>query len=145
MAILEYVPGIKIAIQVGGVDCVEYDDPDPEDEEAPSCPTSTKYIESITDAEFAIHYVVGSKYFWGYKDHTLTFYIYIDGKRFSGFNVRPRMCVDKRHTSRYTRLDSGSWVRQKPRFSAVRTGKWAYGYRLYILAISSSFRSRLAN
>ena len=82
MAILKDVPGLQVMVQVGGVDCVEYDEAEPENTQGSSSPLSTKYIESISDAEFAIHMVGGSDFIWGNKDYSLEFDFYINGKLF---------------------------------------------------------------
>ena len=125
MAILDAVPGIKVTVRVGNADCVEYDDPDPENPQGSSftCPTSIKYIEAITDAEFGIRYAVDSSYAWGYQDHKLKLSIRIDGKHFKSPVVSPeypkgcRLSMDER-------TDHGTWVRRKPKFSPMSTGEW---------------------
>ncbi|RYO87780.1 hypothetical protein DL766_004622 [Monosporascus sp. MC13-8B] len=60
MAVLD-VPGIEVAVQISGRDVVEYDGTDAP-EHVRSCPTSSKHIESIDDAEFAIRYGYGIPY-----------------------------------------------------------------------------------
>ena len=124
MAILDAVPGIKVTVRVGNADCVEYDDPDPENPQGSSftCPTSIKYIEAITDAEFGIRYAVDSSYAWGYRNHILELSIRIDGKHFTSPFLSPdypkgcRLSMDER-------TDDGRWVRRKPKFSPVSTGE----------------------
>ncbi|KAI3336614.1 hypothetical protein HD806DRAFT_11720 [Xylariaceae sp. AK1471] len=96
MAILEEVPGIEVAVQIDGKDVIEYD---PNDEEERSlatgtqCPTVTKYIECVNDAEFAIRMTASLGYKWGYKNHSLIFRVSIDGVahhgRFLGKPVSP--------------------------------------------------------
>lgn len=129
MAILEDVPGIKVTIRVGGVNCTEYDDPDAEDEQT-SCSTSSKYIESVDDSEFSIHWEVNSDYAWGPKPYLLDADIYIDGHWLMGsvVSVARLSNIDgKCEVSNFgaTRLcpETGSWVVRKPKFSAVKIGK----------------------
>ncbi|EMR67008.1 hypothetical protein MGN70_000292 [Eutypa lata] len=126
MAILEDVPGIKVTIRVGGVNCTEYDDPDAEDEQT-SCSTSSKYIESVDDSEFSIHWEVNSDYAWGPKPYLLDADIYIDGHWLMGsvVSVARLSNIDgKCEVSNFgaTRLcpETGSWVVRKPKFSAVK-------------------------
>lgn len=83
MAILDDVPGIEVAVQINGQDVVEYDDPDASELDAP-CPTSSKYIECIDDAVFAIRCRATSHYKWGYKNHSLHFRAMADGCRLTG-------------------------------------------------------------
>ncbi|RYP42119.1 hypothetical protein DL767_000484 [Monosporascus sp. MG133] len=79
MAILQELPGVKVTVRVEGKDCVEYEDPDAADIQT-SCPTSTKYIESVDDAEFCIHFHVDSDYNWDYKKHFLDVAVYVDNQ-----------------------------------------------------------------
>ncbi|KAK7756490.1 hypothetical protein SLS62_001324 [Diatrype stigma] len=68
MAVLDKVPGIEVTVQINGQDVVEYNDPDASEFDA-TFPTSSKYIECVDDAEFAVQYHVTNEYKWGYKDH----------------------------------------------------------------------------
>ncbi|RYP70640.1 hypothetical protein DL771_005353 [Monosporascus sp. 5C6A] len=77
MAILEGLPGVKVTVRVEGKDCVEYEDPDAADIQS-TCPTASKYIESVDDAEFSIHFHVGSDYNWDYKEHSLDVSVDVD-------------------------------------------------------------------
>ncbi|RYP63307.1 hypothetical protein DL771_009339 [Monosporascus sp. 5C6A] len=84
MAVLDEVPGIEVAVQINGRNVVEYDDPDASEQARP-CPTSSKYIESIDDAEFTIRYTASLDYNWeGYQDHVLRFRAFADGFKLSG-------------------------------------------------------------
>ncbi|RYP24432.1 hypothetical protein DL767_008602 [Monosporascus sp. MG133] len=84
MAVLNDIPGIEVAVQINGQDVVEYDDPDAS-EHVRSCATSSKYIESIDDAEFTIRYKASLDYNWeGCRDHVLRFRAFADGLKLSG-------------------------------------------------------------
>ncbi|RYP67867.1 hypothetical protein DL769_005656 [Monosporascus sp. CRB-8-3] len=84
MAVLDDIPGIEVAVQINGWDVVEYDDPDAS-EHVRSCPTSSKYIESIDDTEFTIRYKASLGYNWeGCRDHVLRFRTFADGLKLSG-------------------------------------------------------------
>ncbi|RYP07243.1 hypothetical protein DL764_002630 [Monosporascus ibericus] len=84
MAVLDDVPGVEVAVQINGQDVVEYDDPDAS-EHVRSCPTSSKYIESIDDAEFTIRYKASLDYNWeGCGDHVRRFRTFADSLKLSG-------------------------------------------------------------
>ncbi|KAI0136861.1 hypothetical protein BJ170DRAFT_589823 [Xylariales sp. AK1849] len=132
MTINEDVPGIEIAVQIGGVDATEYEADDAGDEEA-ACPTLTKFIECVDDALFSLRMRVDDTYDWGYKDHSLSIDVHLDGQwmRARIFNkaglkatmfdryklsseavIRGREEVDDR---------TGQWVLRKFQFSTVKT------------------------
>ncbi|KAK6199637.1 Peptidyl-prolyl cis-trans isomerase cyp10 [Pestalotiopsis sp. IQ-011] len=79
--IIDEVPGLKVAVQMGGVDVKEYDAPEAGDDDQ-DCPTLTKYIECIDDAFFAVRYRVNDQYRLGdHKNpHSLRFKIKVDGR-----------------------------------------------------------------
>ncbi|RYP53174.1 hypothetical protein DL768_001767 [Monosporascus sp. mg162] len=79
MAILEELPGVKVTVRVEGKDCVEYEDPDAADIQT-SRPTSSKYIESVDDAEFCVHFHMDSNYNWDYREHCLVVAVYADNQ-----------------------------------------------------------------
>jgi hypothetical protein len=77
MAILESVPGIKVTVRVGGTEALEYNDPDATENQW-ECPTSSKYIESVDDTEFAIIIEVESNYDFNNNTHFLHSWVYVD-------------------------------------------------------------------
>lgn len=121
MAILEGVPGINVTVKIGDATCTEYEYPEPGDTHA----SSSKYIESIDDAEFGICCKISPEYSWGLERHALEFRVYIDGHVFDGILLtRPMVgehgeihLWDRKH-----RTETGTWVAQKPKFSIVTTG-----------------------
>ncbi|KAI0133261.1 hypothetical protein F4776DRAFT_664024 [Hypoxylon sp. NC0597] len=126
MAILEDVPGIKVTVRVGGVDCVEYDDPEVP-EKQPAQPTSSKYIESPNDAEFTMVITVDHNYKWGYKNHILSFDTYVDSKWVDSPIIKESHI---RANSQHERVvegksifheTTGTWSMHGLRFSAVKT------------------------
>lgn len=127
MAILEDRPGIKVYVRIGDAECAEYDDPDIEGEQT-SCPTSSKYIESVDDAEFGVRFEVTPDYKWDYKNHDLVFYCYLDGKYFGGLVTKRSSDNAPFHTKddlseQISRTETGNWVSRKAKFSAVKIGK----------------------
>ena len=123
MAILRDVPGLQVMVQVGGVDCVEYDDPGPEVTKDSSSPTSTKYVEAISDAEFSIHFVIDSDFVWGNENYSLLFDFCVDSKLFTSFAIPQDKYVDTSYSKRQTCTDSGTWALAAPKFSAVKMSK----------------------
>ncbi|ORY60031.1 uncharacterized protein BCR38DRAFT_375017 [Pseudomassariella vexata] len=126
MTIIEDVPGVEIAVQIGGADVVEYDALDADGDE-PVCPTITKYIECIDDAHFVIRTRIDNFYHWGYKDHVLSLQLYIDG---TWINARICRASDTRRTGyRENKISgreepsgpNGQWVLRKFKFSSVHT------------------------
>ncbi|KAI0476945.1 hypothetical protein F4859DRAFT_68656 [Xylaria cf. heliscus] len=82
MAILKNIPGLEVTVQVAGTELVEYDADEEETKslaESTTCPTATKYIQCIDEAEFAIKIVASRRYAWRYKKHSLYFGVHIDG------------------------------------------------------------------
>ncbi|KAI0013893.1 hypothetical protein F4779DRAFT_561793 [Xylariaceae sp. FL0662B] len=131
MAVLEDVPGVKITVQVNSQDVKEYDDPDALElgqvASESGCPTSCKYIESIDDAEFGIKITATSDYEWGYKDHSLTVYLRVDGNYIGGRIIKEQDVLRpgdftsliqsyERHCER-----SNRWYSHKLKFSAINT------------------------
>ncbi|KAI1252145.1 hypothetical protein MGN70_006718 [Eutypa lata] len=118
MAILDDVPGIEVAVQINGQDVVEYDDPDASELDAP-CPTSSKYIECIDDAVFAIRCRATSHYKWGYKNHSLHFRAMADGFDDSKpervkEDIKAAEHLGLIEISVYRTINNGSYVRKCP-------------------------------
>ncbi|KAK7755037.1 hypothetical protein SLS62_002852 [Diatrype stigma] len=122
MAILDGAPGIKVTVKIGDATCIEYDDPEPDDMHA-SCPTVSKYIESIDDVEFGVCCEMGPDYAWGFKNHSLRFAVYIDGNYFDSFLLRWSAHGYDAYSiwSQHVRTETGGWVTRKPKFSTVTT------------------------
>jgi hypothetical protein len=76
MAILPTWPGIKISITCNGAILQEYND----DDDEPQPGTVTKYIESISGAEFGIHWDITSPW----PPYTVLFEYFLDQKKASG-------------------------------------------------------------
>lgn len=79
MAVLEDVPGVKVTVCINGVDRPEYEDPDAEDAQGDVF-ISSKFIESVDDAEFEIRFWVDSKYDFRNDDHCLAIHTTVDGE-----------------------------------------------------------------
>lgn len=130
MAVLEGVPGIKVTVKIEDATCIEYDDPqhndlEPDDTYYP-CPTVSKYIESIDNAEFGILCEIGPEYAWGFRNHVLDIVVRIDGNHFESMLVKKptadRDCVKYCMRYQIIRTETGSWVTRTPKFSTVTTG-----------------------
>ncbi|KAI8626794.1 hypothetical protein F5Y19DRAFT_466110 [Xylariaceae sp. FL1651] len=129
MAILEDVPGLEVRVQIGSKDATEYDERPATTQQPPgpdaTCPTVTKYIECISDAEFGIKTIIGDEYEWGYRGHSLRTTIRIDNYPASGTifteNSSRHHCEHvKRGKVAYCQ-QSRQWRRYKFRFSDVST------------------------
>ncbi|KAJ2986948.1 hypothetical protein NUW58_g4784 [Xylaria curta] len=119
MAILEDVPGIEVAVQIAGNDAVEYDANDNDIVNA-TCPTVTKYVECVDDAEFAIRIATKRDYAWGYKNHRVSYGVYIDGQPVASknFSHPSQKTVDSKVAFC---SQSQQWNGYKLRFSAIST------------------------
>lgn len=117
----EDVPGIEVAVQIGGVDAVEYDcAPEAEDDWT----KVTKYIECSDGAEFSVRVRVSNTYDWTYNNHCLSAFCYVDGKwvRTPVFHNPNRF-----HRTRTVATiegpeeqdNHGQWSRRNFRFSSV--------------------------
>ncbi|THY50640.1 hypothetical protein D6C97_06964 [Aureobasidium pullulans] len=115
MAILDSLPGVEITVVVDGEDLHEYQDTDMEDEEN----TVTKYVEAVTDANFAIK-IKGSQEL-EYKGDCLSLDVLVDGLRIE----RPLIGRERTRKGSYTRLVEGLNVRagymRKLRFNTLET------------------------
>ncbi|RYP72241.1 hypothetical protein DL770_007985 [Monosporascus sp. CRB-9-2] len=125
MAVLDDVPGIEVAVQINGRDVIEYDDPDASNH-VRSCPTSSKYIESIDDAEFTIRYKASLDYNWeGCRDHVLRFRAFADGLKLSGkvFSKTDALygrCIHAEGFSKYD-TETKSTYKYNCKFSPIST------------------------
>ncbi|KAI0107095.1 hypothetical protein GGR51DRAFT_559780 [Nemania sp. FL0031] len=91
MAIHPDVPGIEATVRCAGLPLPEHEDPDGhENDDVPACPSATKYIECVDDAEFDICIKVGPTYSWGYRNHILIANTFVDGKRVVGMVIRSK-------------------------------------------------------
>ena len=85
MAVVDGLPGVEVTVKVGGRKAVEYDDPDAADAvdtlPNPACKTTSKYIESVDNAEFALLLNISHSYDWGYRDHSLSVHLFVDGQQ----------------------------------------------------------------
>ncbi|RYP90320.1 hypothetical protein DL770_003543 [Monosporascus sp. CRB-9-2] len=123
MAILEELPGVKVTVRVEGKDCVEYEDPDAADIQT-SCPTSSKYIESVDDAEFCIHFHIDSDYNWDYKGHSLSMAVRVDNQHLENIIAQKANLINGKLEGdvsgrRVSCAETGVWLLRKPKFSAV--------------------------
>ncbi|KAI0193577.1 hypothetical protein EV127DRAFT_246332 [Xylaria flabelliformis] len=127
MAIHDEVPGVEVTVRCNEEPLHELEDPNAHDSnDADTCPSITKYIECVDNAEFDVTIEVSSDYPWGYRNHVLAAYICVDGK-FIRSNIisskdtdhgRPfNCCVKGREFSSST----DSWAVQKFKFTAVKT------------------------
>lgn len=88
MAIQDHVPGLEVAVCINGKPLEEYDN-DEEEEAKPglqseafryqAARTVTKYIESVSDQEFAIQLTIGPPFKMDYA--CLSIDVHIDGKK----------------------------------------------------------------
>ncbi|GAW15783.1 hypothetical protein ANO14919_052030 [Xylariales sp. No.14919] len=90
MAINDDVPGLGVTVRCHKQPLHELEDPNTHDDDAVACPTTSKYIECVDNAEFDVYIVVDPTYHWGYRDHVLVARTYIDGTRIKGSVIRSR-------------------------------------------------------
>ena len=128
MAILNEVPGIKVAVRIGHQDAVEYNDPEPLSDDNVPYPISNKYIECVDGAEFSIRYKAGKGYNWETKDQVLRYRTYVDGQYISGnvfrwshrdgsHFVKGKISMDPKTHQHYL---------HRCKFSAITTGTFNY-------------------
>ncbi|TRX92701.1 hypothetical protein FHL15_006375 [Xylaria flabelliformis] len=127
MAIHDDVPGLEVTVRCNEEPLHELEDPNAHDSnDAATYPSITKYIECVDDAEFDVTIEVSSDYQWGYRNHVLVAYIYVDGKYIRGVIIssqdtcygRPfNYCVKGPEFPSST----DSWVLRKFKFTAVKT------------------------
>ncbi|KAI0181108.1 hypothetical protein GGR52DRAFT_522951 [Hypoxylon sp. FL1284] len=125
MAVLDDVPGIKVVVLVAGNEATEYEDPnheEAEEHESIPTPTSSKYIECISNAEFSIKAYVTRGYEWGYRNHCLSASFYVDGKRLRK-HIHNADSGDRIHILGREVYDAATsqWLLQKCKFSAIST------------------------
>ncbi|KAI2610724.1 uncharacterized protein GGS25DRAFT_479531 [Hypoxylon fragiforme] len=126
MAVLNEVPGIEVTVAINNVQCVEYEDPDAAGKRT-ARPTSSKFVESIDEAKFAIDYKVHHNYNWGHKGHSLQFNCWVDNKHIGGKLARSRDVTPFKPAGAQINgmivFDdaTNSWGKQKLRFAAVKT------------------------
>ncbi|KAK8034063.1 hypothetical protein PG993_009058 [Apiospora rasikravindrae] len=127
MAVLKGITGVQVYVRVGGRIAAEYRDPEPPPPTPNRCPVICKYIESFTNYPFVIDTYVDPNYDFSYKDHTLSFHVYVDGK------YMVNNCTSKEYVlagcgyrtvrGPVTMDEQGAnVVQQKFRFSLVQTG-----------------------
>ncbi|KAI1126827.1 hypothetical protein F5Y10DRAFT_203054 [Nemania abortiva] len=128
MAIHEDVPGLEATVRCRGQPLQEHDDPDDHDnDDAGACPTATKYIECVDDAEFGVYVQATPDYAWGYRDHVLVAGLYIDGKRVRGEVIRSKDAKHNGYAHRHIKgwetcsSSTGEWSLRKFRFASVKT------------------------
>ncbi|KAI1389058.1 uncharacterized protein F4822DRAFT_404832 [Hypoxylon trugodes] len=126
MAIIEGIPGIKVTVRINNVDCAEYDDPNPPEEE-PERPTSTKYVESHDDTEFTVHVAVNNEYQWGHRNHLLLARLYVDSAFIGNALMMEKYldinkCYERTIEGRKAESNEArSLVLQRLKFSTVKT------------------------
>ncbi|KAK7968094.1 uncharacterized protein PG986_002371 [Apiospora aurea] len=136
MAILKGNTGVQVYVRVGGRIAKEYRDPDPPPPTQNRCPVMCKYIDSLTNLPFVIDTYVDPNYDFSYKNHTLSFHVYVDGK------YMVNNCTGKeyvlagcgyRSVSGPVMMDEqgANVVQQKFRFSPVKTGWTTIGEIAY--------------
>ncbi|KAI0408604.1 hypothetical protein F4802DRAFT_356268 [Xylaria palmicola] len=125
MAVLEALPGVEVTVRIAGADAVEYNNPYSEEDQSLAesgtcCPTTTKYIECIDDAEFAIKIAASHDYAWGYKNHSLAYRLSVDGNTISrrAFSCPDEVIIDGK---RAVCPKSRQWSKYTLKFSAVNT------------------------
>lgn len=117
MAISDELPGVEVAVTVGGNDLKEYRDEDLEEEEG----TTTRYIEAVSGQQFAIRMKVPRRF--QFVADTLRFRTYIDGNYIGGVNVYAADCRHGPHTITRTRCHVSAREARKLEFSGLETGK----------------------
>ncbi|KAK8039243.1 hypothetical protein PG993_007654 [Apiospora rasikravindrae] len=127
MTIIDGVPGIEVTIWIGGRPAFEYGDPDHSHElNGPGTKVSSKYIESRSGEEFAIHVRVNPTYDHQQPvPHTLNLAAFIDGQW-----IRGELCRDGHIRDgpfqvyikeRITKTRSGTTVKQSFKFAGLAT------------------------
>jgi hypothetical protein len=114
MAIFPDVPGLQAEIVVDGEPLPEYDDDDDNDADSG---TITKYVEALSDKEFALKYTFNMETPIGYGVEAK---IDVDGKKChvgSPLGHRPHY----RYGPGY--LNDGKYFRQHYRFTALEIGE----------------------
>ncbi|KAI0851670.1 hypothetical protein F5Y00DRAFT_228947, partial [Daldinia vernicosa] len=126
MAVLKDVPGIEVVVKVAGNDATEYEDPNASEQDSTNAfyPTSTKYIECIDGAEFAIQMRVTGDYQWKGQINALNFYIRIDGNYVTGSLVKRKDIVNgiaifTKEGRKVYNTQTKEWVLQRFQFSAI--------------------------
>ncbi|KAH9907773.1 hypothetical protein F4778DRAFT_777151 [Xylariomycetidae sp. FL2044] len=123
MAILEDVPGIRVWVASNGAALSEYEPHDPVGEEAPG-PALSKYVECVDNANFTVSLEINNDYEWGYRNHSLTAYVYVDGKYIHGTTMRHTDIKPARGTiyGPYIHDElTGSWSLRRLKFTVVNT------------------------
>ncbi|KAI1757403.1 hypothetical protein F4782DRAFT_478412 [Xylaria castorea] len=123
MAILDDVPGVEVTVRVAGNETVEYDPCEEERHslaESATCPTVTKYIECIDEADFSIKIAASRRYAWGYRSHCLRFVVYIDGNQTTSRLISSPGDMTIHNKNAFCQ-QSRQWKSYKLRFSAVST------------------------
>ncbi|KAI8955992.1 hypothetical protein F4801DRAFT_184941 [Xylaria longipes] len=128
MAIHNDVPGVEVTVRCNKVPLQEYEDPNAHDNnDAATCPLTTKYIECIDDAEFDVTIQASSDYQWGYRNHVLSAATYVDGKYVQGNIIRStntdygrRFELPVKGREVYS-SSTGLWSQQRFKFTAVKT------------------------
>ncbi|GAP86541.1 hypothetical protein SAMD00023353_1900340 [Rosellinia necatrix] len=126
MAVLTEVPGIEVTVNVNGQRATEYADPHaskPSPEVNPSCPVSSKYIESIDNAEFSISLAATNDnvFMWNNTEYRLRADVKVDTKWVSSsLLTRDRGRRTVRGLKQYSG-ESRQWHLRKLKFSPIGT------------------------
>lgn len=128
MAIHEDVPGVEVTVRCHERPLRELEDPNAQDDDAPACPTMSKYVECVDDTEFDVSIIVGPDYAWGYRNHVLVASLYIDGEYVRGVVTRSKDVSYGIHGKPLTirgaearNAMTGLWTLSKFKFAAVKT------------------------
>lgn len=136
MAIIRELPGVKVTVEVDGQEALEYDDPDgleSDHNRKNSRWRAFKYVESKDDTFFTVKYEVDRMHYWAAPDHSLSFFVYVDGKHMDDILCEAayfqpfRPDYAWKHTVYGARRSSSSTGMErlsKFKFSKVTTGQW---------------------
>jgi hypothetical protein len=97
MAVLNSLPGLAVSVSVAGKELPEYEHREDESDGPLANKTVLRYIESISDAEFAINFRISPPF--QLDCYALNFRVSIDGKR-----VRGKICGQDK-------IKHGHWAR----------------------------------
>ncbi|KAI0556073.1 hypothetical protein F4679DRAFT_520951 [Xylaria curta] len=127
MAIHDDVPGVEVTVRCNEEPLQELEDPDAHNSnDTATCPSTAKYIECVDDTEFDVTIEVSSDYQWGYRNHVLVAYTYVDGKFIRGLIISSKntdcgRAFIYRVKGPESSSSTGSWVVRKFKFTAVKT------------------------
>ncbi|KAI5855615.1 hypothetical protein GGS23DRAFT_589605 [Durotheca rogersii] len=126
MAVLDEFPGIRVTVKINGQTAPELADPNIAEQEPANHPTSSKYIECINGANFAVRLCVTDDYDWKPRGHALRLQVDVDGKSIISHIIREKDLwhgvykTDVKGPMTYD-VATRQWKDGRCKFSVVRT------------------------